>query len=253
MDNRFYGYKHWTLEEAPRCFYVGKGVANRPGSQRGRNHKWRAVTKRLGLRVEVCIGPVTDAEACAWEIEQITQEGTFSQCHDHDSDDIGCNFTRGGEGVAGCVWSQSRRERVSVCLKDRPKPQRSAEHCQRLALANTGRKDTLDVRKRKSDSQKARFQDPSEREKHHAACNSPSAKVNQSAAAKSHSPESRERTAAKLRKPIKQYDAAGALIATFSSAAEAARAVNGSQGNISRAARKQYMMSSGFFWRYVVM
>jgi hypothetical protein len=24
--NRFYGYKHWTLEEIPRCFYVGKGI-----------------------------------------------------------------------------------------------------------------------------------------------------------------------------------------------------------------------------------
>jgi hypothetical protein len=30
-----YGYKHWTLEEPPRCFYVGKGL-------KGRGPEWRA-------------------------------------------------------------------------------------------------------------------------------------------------------------------------------------------------------------------
>lgn len=31
MDERcFYGYKHWTLENVSRCFYVGKGLRGRP-------------------------------------------------------------------------------------------------------------------------------------------------------------------------------------------------------------------------------
>jgi hypothetical protein len=57
---RCYGYKHWTLEERPRCFYVGKGVTGRAESNRSRNHKWHAIVKRFGIRVEICIGPVAD-------------------------------------------------------------------------------------------------------------------------------------------------------------------------------------------------
>lgn len=98
----FFGYKHWTLEETPRCFYVGKGLARRPRSRHQRNHKWHAVVKSLGLRVEVCTGPLTNDEACAWEVANILSEGTFSESHSHhDISDIGCNFTRGGEGAEG--------------------------------------------------------------------------------------------------------------------------------------------------------
>lgn len=100
---RFYGYKHWTLEESPRCFYVGKGLKPRPfhrkKNERGR--KWHAVVEQYGLRVEVCVGPVTNEEACVWEIEQIAIENTFSVNHHHHSGDVGCNFTRGGDGTVG--------------------------------------------------------------------------------------------------------------------------------------------------------
>lgn len=99
---RFYGYKHWTLEDHPRCFYVGKGLNGRSHQRQRRNHKWHAIVKRYGLRIEVCFGPVTNEEACAWEIEHIELMKTFSVNHSHDdSDDIGCNFTKGGEGVTG--------------------------------------------------------------------------------------------------------------------------------------------------------
>lgn len=104
MSLRFYGYKHWTLEEIPRCFYVGKGLRSRPFHLKPhqRSHKWNAVSQRYGVRVEVCIGPVTNDEACSWEIEQIATMGTFSTCHSHnDPNDIGCNFTKGGGGSVG--------------------------------------------------------------------------------------------------------------------------------------------------------
>lgn len=98
---RFYGYKHWTLEETSRCFNVGKGLKGRADSDR-RNHKWHAIVKRYGLRVEICYGPVTNEEACTWEIDNILKEGTFTINHSHDDPiDIGCNFTKGGEGVSG--------------------------------------------------------------------------------------------------------------------------------------------------------
>lgn len=111
---QFYGYKHWTLEETSRCFYVGKGIAGRERSKRSRNHKWHAIVKRYGIRIEMCKGPVTNEEACAWEIEQIEFESTFSINHSHDdSSDINCNFTRGGEGSIGCVPNDETRQKMS--------------------------------------------------------------------------------------------------------------------------------------------
>lgn len=97
---RFFGYKHWTVEEFPRCFYVGKGTKNRPFSLQ-RNHKWKNVIKRFGFTVEICVGPVTNDEVVVWEIATIKQEKTYSTNHSHNDDDINCNFTFGGDGSPG--------------------------------------------------------------------------------------------------------------------------------------------------------
>jgi hypothetical protein len=58
--------------------------------------------KRYGLRVEICVGPVTNEEACKWEIDMIAQENAYSTNHSHDDPiDIRCNFTFGGDGSSG--------------------------------------------------------------------------------------------------------------------------------------------------------
>lgn len=148
-DVSFYGYKHWTLEVSPRCFYVGKGVERRPHS-RQRNHKWHAIVERFGLRVEVCVGPVTNEEACAWEIEQIAQERTFSTCYHHNADDIGCNFTQGGEG-ARRPKSAEEREKIRVSklgVNLRP------ETLKKRSDALTGQRRTSEVRRKFSELKK---------------------------------------------------------------------------------------------------
>jgi hypothetical protein len=139
-----YGYKHWTLEDVPRCFYVGKGLIGRPESTRNRNHKWRATVKRYGFRVEICIGPVTNEEACAWEIENINLMATFSICHDHDNqNDIGCNFTKGGEGSLGRIVSQEVREKISSAQRGKNSAwygrTHTAETKQKISRLNTGK------------------------------------------------------------------------------------------------------------------
>jgi hypothetical protein len=108
----YFGYKHMTLEDPPRCFNVGKGKGNRAYSHHNRNHKWHAIVKRLGLHVKVCVG-FTDSEcACAWEIENVAKENTFSTNHSHDDPiDIGCNFTRGGDGKPGFHVSLQTRQK----------------------------------------------------------------------------------------------------------------------------------------------
>jgi hypothetical protein len=101
IDARFYGYKFWTLEVPARCFYVGRGRKGRARLTH-HNHKCGGIAKRYGIHIEVCIGPITHEEACAWEIEEITKENTFTTNHSHDDlANIGCNFTKGGEGVVG--------------------------------------------------------------------------------------------------------------------------------------------------------
>ncbi len=150
MTLRFYGYKHWTLEESPRCFYVGKGLCSRTHSHRSRNHKWHAVVRRFGLRVEICVGPVTNQEACAWEIEQIVREGTFSECHAHDAEDICCNFTRGGDGVEGYKHSFATLKRMS----------------RSISLANRGRKHTVRSRLNMSNAHKKPVQQLSKADLH---------------------------------------------------------------------------------------
>src|SRR4051812_11589362 len=117
-DQRFYGYKHWTLEDLPRCFNVGKGLINRPSQIISRNHKWRAISKRFGLRVEVCVGPIEHFDACFWEIDNIKVMGTYSTNHSHDDpNDIGCNFTFGGEGGSGRIPSDEERLGHSLSAK----------------------------------------------------------------------------------------------------------------------------------------
>jgi len=122
-DTEFYGYKHWTLEEMPRCFYVGKGQASRPGEGGCmRNHKWRGISKRYGLRIEVCIGPISHEDALTWEVEWVAKENTFSTNHSHDDpSDIGCNFTKGGHGAVGFKHTEETRRVLSKKAKARGK------------------------------------------------------------------------------------------------------------------------------------
>lgn len=114
MTQKFYGYKHWTLESVPRCFYVGKGLRDRPEKRNQRNHKWKAIVVRFGYRVEICVGPISNEEACLWEIAEIHHEGTFFRIHNHDELDIGCNFTHGGDGVSGWQHDVTSKLKMSI-------------------------------------------------------------------------------------------------------------------------------------------
>jgi hypothetical protein len=148
-SNRFYGYKHWTLENTPRCFYVGKGQGQRHSSRYGRNHKWHAIAKKFGLYVEVCVGPITNEEACQWEISEIQKECTFTLNHSHDDlDDIGCNLTKGGEGSTGhtCTHTIETRQKMSAHRKGKrlgkAHPMYGKKHTS-VSREKMGRKGTL--------------------------------------------------------------------------------------------------------------
>lgn len=120
-DCRFYGYKHWTLETMPRCFYVGKGLKNRPNQLKGRNSKHRNVTIAHGCHVEICVGPMSHDDVVCWEITTIAASGTY---HYDNPSEIGCNFTHGGDGTPGSHHNLGKK-----------KPPFTEEHRQALKVA----------------------------------------------------------------------------------------------------------------------
>lgn len=148
----FYGYKHWTLEDPPRCFNVGKGLFRRAFSKNNRNHKWHAIVKRFGLRVEECVAFFSNEDACAWEIENIELMGTFTTNHSHDSDDVGCNLTRGGEGTLGrhLRVSEETRRKISIATAGMNNPFHGKHHSDetkaRMRVSHTGKKLTSEHR-----------------------------------------------------------------------------------------------------------
>jgi len=186
MTEVFYGYKHWTLEDQPRCFNVGRGRKGRPESL-ARNHKWHGIVKRYGLRVEIIVGfkcgnHVHDLgekchaneEANSWEVEWVVKENTFSINHSHDDpNDIGCNFTRGGGGVAGWIPSEESKRKNSESNKISTAGEKNGmfgkkqkpETIAKIVAKNIGRKDSEETRLKKSKANTGRSHPVSEETK----------------------------------------------------------------------------------------
>jgi len=152
MNCRFYGYKHWTCENVPRCFYVGKGLKTRPYSK-CRSKKWYDVVERYGLFIEVCVGPLHDHSVIQWEKQNIAMMKTYSTNYHIINDDICCNFTFGGDGVAGKRVSRSTRQKISNSHKGKIL---SDETRKKIRNQLKGRKLSDETRKKMSNSRKGK-------------------------------------------------------------------------------------------------
>lgn len=150
-SNDYYGYKHYTLDG--KCFYVGIGFHKRAFDVRSRNHKWKSVVKRYGLRIEICVGPLNRDDICEWEIQNIVIEKTHSMCHSHDSDDLGCNFSLGGDVNRGYALSLVTRERLSQALIGHNV---SDETRKKISEKLSGITRSLETRRRQSTSHKGK-------------------------------------------------------------------------------------------------
>src|SRR3990167_5212209 len=142
-----YVYKHWTLEEMPRCFYVGKGQDKRAWDVR-RSKKWRNISAKHGIRVEIFQRFELHSEALTCEVSTIIHESTY---HFDNPLGIGCNFTRGGDGSVGMKHTDEAKRKVSESQLGRKKSDSERE---KLRLANTGKHHTHETRKRMSDDRK---------------------------------------------------------------------------------------------------
>lgn len=109
----FFVYVDWTLEELPRCFYVGKGLLSRV-NQHKRNKKHTNVANKHGFRREIVLVTSLESIALEHEKELILEFRTFESMST-----IACNFTLGGEGKSGAkgrTWSTEQRNEQSKKL-----------------------------------------------------------------------------------------------------------------------------------------
>lgn len=186
-DAVFYVYEHWRPDTGV-CFYVGKGRRRRAWDLKFNRNEWHlAIVSKLtslGLAVDIRLiaKDLTEDAAFALERERISLYSSLT------------NLTDGGEGMSGFVhsaetkkyWSETRKGRrmseeakakISAALKGRKK---SPEHAAKVGAASAagrvrngykptaitlakkrvsmlGRKDTAEVRARKSAAQQLRF------------------------------------------------------------------------------------------------
>lgn len=120
--NHFYVYVHHRVDTGVP-FYVGKGHGDRAWRTNSRNQHWRNIVAKTGaFDVELILQDVDEELAFLVEVEAIDRlRRTGVRL---------ANVTNGGEGVSGLRRKQS------------------AEEIAKRALANTGRKRSLEQRSR---------------------------------------------------------------------------------------------------------
>ncbi len=225
---RFYGYKHWTLEPVPRCFNVGRGRKGRSHSHSSRNHKWHAIVKQYGLRVEVCVGPITLNEASVWEATWVQNENTYTTNHAHDDpNDIGCNFTRDGDYVF-----------KSTLTNPKPKRRKWTPEQRARVTGRKGHQQTLETRRKIGLASSKRKSTPQSRMKNRIA----SLRENLSL-------ETQLRRSKSLSKRTLKLNLDGSLVETFESLKSAAARVGTNSPKLSCAIKYQ-KPCKGFMWKY---
>lgn len=107
----FYVYLDWTLENLPRCFYVGRGTNDRI-KKRDRNKFWKRIAAKYGWRREIVICTSIYEVVCSEEINFIRDMNTFYYTN---KDGIACNFTLGGDGgLLGYKHSLETRKKIGL-------------------------------------------------------------------------------------------------------------------------------------------
>ncbi len=103
-------YEDWTLEEQPRCFYVGKGDDYRINKvQRNRFHA--DVVSLYGHERRVVFSTSDESQALLRERELIVERHTHPR--DENYNGIGCNRTLGGQGNSGRIVSEETCKKIS--------------------------------------------------------------------------------------------------------------------------------------------
>ena len=107
----YHVYVDWTTEDEPRPYYVGKGLTSRISLQI-RNKHHTNVSNKYGFRREIIFSSYDDNACKQLEIQKIKEFHTFVQ--DPDYNQIGCNYTTGGDGGRFPGWHHSEETKQII-------------------------------------------------------------------------------------------------------------------------------------------
>lgn len=141
--DQFYTYFH-TRNDTGAVFYVGKGKGRR-AHDTTRNKYWRSIYEKCGRTVHFAMTGLSEADA-------FEHEKFLISCFK----DMGvnlANFTNGGEGVSGLVFSDAHRAAISLRNTGR---KHSKESLLKMSAAQKGRTFSEETKLQMSESAKNR-------------------------------------------------------------------------------------------------
>jgi group I intron endonuclease len=111
-----YVYRHIRLDKN-EPFYIGIGSDDngdyyRANYKYGRNELWNRISEKYGYKIDIIMDDISWESACEKERELISLYGRINL-----NNGILCNFTDGGEGVLGVVFTQERLDKMSDSMK----------------------------------------------------------------------------------------------------------------------------------------
>ena len=108
----WYTYIDWTLEDSPRCFYVGKGNYDRTCDVLTRNVVWHRIAKKYGHRREIVFSSSIEL-ACFDQEQDLIRE--YNTCP-YANNGWGANLSLGGPGPTGAKWSVNAKKRLAMTV-----------------------------------------------------------------------------------------------------------------------------------------
>lgn len=151
---KFKVYVDYTNEEVHRPFYVGKGTDHRVSDlKRNKLHKY--ISEKYGMIRYVVFETDTESFAFVKEKELIKEFKTYMN---GEKDHWGANFTIGGEGTSGYVFTNEQRKRISELCKGEKNGMFGKHHSEetrkKIGDSERGWKHTEDAKRKLAESAK---------------------------------------------------------------------------------------------------
>jgi hypothetical protein len=148
----YYTYGHYRAD-SNKLFYIGKGKGNRAYEKDSRSGYWKNIVNKHGYSIEIFAKWPSEKEA-------FTHEKFLIECF-RDLTEL-CNFTNGGEGCSGYVWSEEQkakikgrtptnfgkkaseetRKKIGDVQRGKKRGPQKKEHSEKISLANKGKEKT---------------------------------------------------------------------------------------------------------------
>lgn len=127
----FHVYEDWTVEELPRCFYVGKGDDQRVLKLK-RSCRHTDIVKMFGQERRIVLTSADEMKIFEAERQHIILRHTHP--NDPEYNGIGCNMTSGGQGNSGRIILPETKAKISAAKKGK-RPNKIWSNAEREAMS----------------------------------------------------------------------------------------------------------------------